>query len=145
MEIRISREIGHAHVAAVRVLQYRHGRPPTPEEIAEILGSKVELTTHRLRALEAAGIVSMVENPFETHVAVKNHPALDDLPQEVSEEGLSDAVAEFKKRQTEKADEMVRLFEDSDEKTERRERADQHASDLARWKPKKSPKAPWEK
>jgi DNA-directed RNA polymerase specialized sigma subunit len=144
MDIRISREVGHAHVAAVRVLQYRQGRPPTPDEIAEVLGSKVELTTHRLRALQAAGIVTLVENPFETHVSVRDHLALDQLPQEVSEEGLSDAVAEFKKRQTEKAGEMIRLFEESDEKAERKDRADKHATDLSQWKPKKSPKAPWE-
>ena len=83
MEVRISREEGHAHVAAVRVLQYRLHRPPTPEEIAEVLGSKLELTMHRLRALKELGILVLVENPFETHVSVGDHTALDSLPEDV--------------------------------------------------------------
>ena len=78
MDIRISREEGHAHVGAIRVLQYRLGRPPTPAEVAEVLGSKEEITRHRLRALEQLGIVRLVENPFETHASVADHVALDD-------------------------------------------------------------------
>jgi len=146
MEIRISREEGHAHVGAVRVLQYRLRRPPTPEEIAEVLGSKLELTIHRLRALKDLGILVLVENPFETHVSVGNHHALDDLPEDVSESGLAEAVEDFKKRHAEKADAMVRLFEESDAETERREANEQRAEDLKKFRPKKpTKKAPWEK
>ncbi|MBZ0267503.1 hypothetical protein K8I85_05060 [bacterium] len=146
MEVRISREDGHAHVAAIRVLQYRLKRPPTPQEIADILASKLELTLHRLRALRELGIVVLVENPFEIHVSVGNHLALDDLPEDVSESGLKDAVEEFKKRQTEKADQMVRLFEETDEDEERRQANDERAEDLKKFQPKKpTKKAPWEK
>lgn len=146
MEIRISREEGHAHVAAVRVLQYRLRRPPTPQEIAEILGSRLELTMHRLRALKELGIVVLVENPFETHVSVGDHLALDELPEDVSESGLADAVEDFKKRQSEKADAMVRLFEETDEAAEKRKANADRAEELKKFQPKKpTKKAPWEK
>ncbi len=146
MEIRISREDGHAHVGAIRVLQYRLSRPPTPDEVAEILGSQVEVTLHRLRALQQLEIVVLVENPFEIHVSVGNHASLDDLPEDVSESGLSDAVEDFKKRNAEKADQMVRIFEETDEEAERRETNEQRAQDLQKFKPKKpTTKAPWEK
>jgi hypothetical protein len=146
MEVRISREDGHAHVAAVRVLQYRLGRPPTPQEIADILGSKLELTLHRLRALKELDIVVLVENPFEIHVSVGNHLALDDLPEDVSESGLAEAVEDFKKRQAEKADAMVRLFEETDEAAERRQANADRADELKNFQPKKpTKKAPWEK
>jgi len=146
MEIRISREEGHAHVAAVRVLQYRLGRPPTLEEIAEVLGSTRELTTHRMRALQARGIVVLVENPFETHVSVGNHLALDELPEDVSESGLAQAVEEFKKKQGEKAEEMVRLFEETDEAAEKRKANEERAGELRKFRPRKpAKKAPWEK
>ncbi len=92
MDIVIPREVGHAHVGAIRVLRYRLERPPTLEEVAEVLGSAVEVTNHRLRALEALGIVTIVENPFEAHVSVANHLALEDLPEEAGEDGLADAV-----------------------------------------------------
>ncbi|GJM44830.1 MAG: hypothetical protein DHS20C21_16720 [Gemmatimonadota bacterium] len=146
MDVRISREEGHAHVGAIRVLHYRLRRPPTPAEVAELLGSQTEITLHRLRALQALGIVILVENPFEMHVSVGDHRTLDDLPEEVSEIGLSDAVQDFKKRQSEKADQMVRLFEETDEDAERREANDQRADDLRKFQPKKPQgKAPWEK
>ena len=146
MEVRIAYEEGHAHVAAIRVLQYRLKRPPTLDEIAEALGSKPELTNHRLRALASLGIVAIVESPFETHFSVRDHLALEKLPVEVSEAGLSEAVQDFRKRQAEKADEMIRMFDEGDPNKERRERTEKQAQDLRGFQPKKSPrKAPWEK
>ena len=145
MDITITYDVGHAHVAAVRVLQYRNGRPPTIEEIAEELGSKVELTNHRLRALERAGIVTIVENPFEAHVSVRDHLALEKLPAEADESALSDAVSDFRKRQAEKADDLIRVFEDTDEEQEQQEKHGEMEQDLKAFRPKKPKKAPWEK
>ncbi|MEZ5064381.1 MAG: hypothetical protein R3B81_06570 [bacterium] len=145
MDAKITYDIGHAHVAAVRVAQHREGRPPTMEEVAAILRSTVELTNHRLRTLEALGIVTIVENPFEAHVSVRDHLALEKLPAEADESALSNAVAEFRKRQAEKADEMIRVFEDQEEEKERQERHSDLESGLKNFKPKKTKKAPWEK
>jgi DNA-binding transcriptional regulator YhcF (GntR family) len=144
METSITYEEGHAHVAAIRVLSWRLRRLPTIEEVAEVLGSKVELTNHRLRALESLGIVTVVQNPFETHVSVEDYLALEKLPVEANQDALRDAVQDFRKRQNEKADEMVRLFEEADEAQEKREKHDQMAEDLRRFKKKKPKKAPWE-
>ncbi|HMB67978.1 MAG TPA: hypothetical protein VKU85_01660, partial [bacterium] len=114
-------------------------------EIGEILGSQVEITLHRLRALEQLGILRLVENPFETHVSVADHRPLDELPEEVSEAGLQDAVEDFKKRQSAKADEMVRLFEETDEEAERRQTNEDRAEQLRNYRPPKpKTKAPWE-
>ena len=146
MEVQVAYEEGHAHVAAIRLLQYRLKRPPTLDEVAEALGSKPEITNHRLRALQALGIVRMVENPFDVHISVGDHLALEKLPAEVSEAGLSDAVQDFKKRQAEKAEEMIRMFDEGDPNQERRERTGKQAEDLRKFQPKKAAKkAPWEK
>ena len=144
MDITVTHDVGHAHVAAVRVFQYRHGRPPTIEEVAEVLGSKVELTNHRLRALERAGIVTIVENPFEAHVSVRDHLELEKLPAEVDESALSDAVSDFRKRQVEKADDMIRIFEETDEEKEKREKHGAMEEDLKTFRPKKPKRAPWD-
>jgi hypothetical protein len=144
MQTSITYEEGHAHVAAIRVLQWRLRRPPTIEEVAEVLGSKVELTNHRLRALESLGIVTVVQNPFETHVSVEDYLALEKLPVEANQDVLRDAVQDFRKRQSEKADEMVRLFEETDEGQVKREKHGQMADELRRFKPRKPKKAPWE-
>jgi DNA-binding transcriptional regulator GbsR (MarR family) len=145
MDVTITRDEGHAHVGAIRVLMYRSGRPPTIEEIAELLGSQIEITNHRLRALEKLGIVKIVENPFEAHVSVADHRTLDDLPAEADEEAFSEAVEDFKKRQRAQADDMVRLFEEGDAEREKKDRQDEIESGLKGFKPKKPKKAPWEK
>ena len=145
MDVTITQDVGHAHVAAVRVSQFRNGRPPTIEEVAEVLGSTVELTNHRLRALERAGIVTIVENPFEAHVSVRDHLALEKLPAAVDESALSDAVSDFRKRQVEKADDMIRIFEETDEEKEKREKHGGMEQDLKAFRPKKPKKAPWDK
>jgi hypothetical protein len=145
MESSITREEGHAHVAAVRVLRWRLGRPPTLEEIAEVLGSKMEITNHRIRRLAELGALYIVENPFNVHVSVADHRVVDDLPETANEDVLKDAVQDFKKRQAEKAEEMVRTFERDDEGAERRDKHDRIAEDLKRFRPKKAKKAPWEK
>jgi DNA-directed RNA polymerase specialized sigma subunit len=144
MDVTVTYDVGHAHVAAVRVLHYRNGRPPTIEEVAEELGSKTELTNHRLRALERAGIVTIVENPFEAHVSVRDHLALEKLPAEADENALSDAVADFRKRQAEKAEEQMRVFEETDEDREKREKHGAMEKDLKAFRAKKAKKAPWE-
>ena len=145
MDVQIAYEEGHAHVAAIRVLQYRMKRPPTIDEVAEVLGSKSELTNHRLRALEKLGIVTIVENPFESHVSVRDYLALEKLPAEVSEAGLSDAVKDFRRRQAEKAEEMMKVFEETDPEREKKDRTERQAGDLKNYQPKKSTKkAPWE-
>ncbi|MDP6460528.1 MAG: hypothetical protein QGH59_02025, partial [Gemmatimonadota bacterium] len=122
MEITITREVGHAQVAAVRLLVWLRKRPPTLEEVAEALESKVEITGHRLRALEARGILRMVETPFETHVHLADHLALEELPEEDTGPGLADEVEAFQKRQEEKSEEFMRIFEEDEEGAERKER-----------------------
>ena len=145
MDTSITQQIGHVHVAAVRLLAYKLGRPPTIEEAAEALGSKTEITNHRMRKLAELGIVHLVENPFEVHVSVADHLALEKLPTEVNEEALSEAVEDFKRRQEEKAEELIRTFEEDDEAAEKKKQHDQMADDLRKFKQKKTKKAPWEK
>jgi hypothetical protein len=144
MDISITQAEGHAHVAAIRVLRYRLGRPPTMEEVAEILGSRPEITNHRMRKLAALGIVHLVENPFDVHLSVADHLALEKLPTETDENALSDAVEDFKRRQEAKAEEMMRVFESDEEAKERRKKHDGLAEELKRFKPRKAKKAPWE-
>lgn len=145
MKASITQELGHAHVAAIRVLTFRNGRPPTPQEVGELLGSQVELTTHRLRGLEELGIVRLVESPFDVHVVITDHLALEELPEEETGVDLAAEVQDFQKRQEEKAEEFQRIFDEEDPEKEKKEKYSQLESDLRSFKKKKAKKAPWEK
>jgi hypothetical protein len=64
----------------------------------------------------------------------------------VSEAGLSEAVEDFKKRQAQKTEERMRLFEEGSAEKERQERNERLEGDLKSFQPKpKTKKAPWEK
>jgi hypothetical protein len=141
----LTRTEGHAHVAAVRVLDYRQGRPPSLEEVAEVLGSKIEITAHRLRALQELGIVKLVESPFAVHVHVTNYPALEELPEEQTGEDLAEQMKDFQRRQEEKAQEFQRIFAEEDPNEAHKEKFSKLEDDLRHFKKKKSKKAPWEK
>jgi DNA-binding transcriptional regulator GbsR (MarR family) len=145
MQPTITYDEGHAHVAAIRVLTYRLSRPPTIEEIAEALGSKPEITNHRLRLLEELGIVVRVENPFNAHYSVRDHLALEKLPTEATGAGLADEVAEFQKRQEKKSEEFMKMFEELNPEKEKKEKYSKLEDDLKSFQKKKgSKKAPWE-
>ena len=101
----------HLVVAAVRVLAHKHGRPPSVEEIAELLGLSKELGGHLVRALEARGIVQIIKSPFDLRVELRDHLKIEELPLEDTGPGLKDEVEEFHKRFKKKQEQLQNLFD----------------------------------
>ena len=86
----VSRKEGHILLAGVRVLEHLNGRSPTPEQLAELLAmdaSSVRLQLNRLADLE---VISLVQSAYETHVELRDHHRVDELPEE--EENLDEAI-----------------------------------------------------
>ncbi len=86
---------GHLLVAAVRVLEHRLAKPPTYEEIGELLGISHEVVGALARSLEGAGIVKVLKTPFDTRVEIKDHVALEDLPKEEKGAAMKGEVEAF--------------------------------------------------
>ncbi|MBM3321723.1 MAG: hypothetical protein FJY73_13755 [Candidatus Eisenbacteria bacterium] len=103
-------EEGHLFVAAVRVLAHREGRPPTVEEIAELLGDSREIAYHLARGLAEKGVLRLLANPFETHVEVADHLALEELSREEHGPGFEEDLREFQERKKKDRDEMSDFF-----------------------------------
>src|SRR5512145_925482 len=64
MAIKPNYHEAHLIVAAVRVLSHRDQRPPTPEEVASLLGitsEKVHIVVHELGGL---GVLRLLKSPF---------------------------------------------------------------------------------
>ncbi|MFO7767942.1 MAG: helix-turn-helix domain-containing protein [bacterium] len=89
---------GHLMVAAVRVLEHRLAKPPTYEEIGELLGISHEVVGAMARSLESAGIVKILKTPFDTRVEVKDHLALEELPREEKGAAMKGEVEAFLKK-----------------------------------------------
>jgi hypothetical protein len=86
---------GHLFVAAIRVLERRHGAPPTLDQISELIlfsSEKIGLISRRLRD---AGIVEQVEGVFGDRWGVLDHLKLEELPREQEAGQLDDALKKF--------------------------------------------------
>ena len=109
-------------LSAVRVLAFREQAPPTPEEVAALLGlppEGVRLETARLTEL---GILRAVRSAYALHLEVGDEAALAELPEEENAPAMDDALAEFRRRKEEEAQRMERLFQDGEGERRRRER-----------------------
>src|SRR5262245_19973762 len=87
-----SRPEAQLPVAAVRILEHQHRRPPAIDEIAELLRYSKEFTGHLVRALEPLGIVHTIKSPFEVRVEVRDHLKIETLPAEDRGPGFKDEV-----------------------------------------------------
>jgi len=97
---------GHLLVAAVRVLEHRLAKPPTYEEIGELLGISHEVVGALARSLESAGIVKVLTTPFDTRVEVKDHTTLEELPREEKGAAMKGEVEAFLKKARGKQEEL---------------------------------------
>ena len=87
---------GHLFVAAVRVLEHRHGAPPTVDQIAEMLKFSTEQTGWICRRLHQSGIIRLVEGAFGDRWGVEDHLKLEELPRDTESSQLDEALKQFK-------------------------------------------------
>jgi hypothetical protein len=109
-------------VAAVRILEHQHRRPPAIDEIAELLRYSKEFTGHLVRALEPLGIVHTIKSPFEVRVEVRDHLKIETLPAEDRGPGFQDEVDEFHRQFEAKQKKLQNLFESGEAEQRQRQR-----------------------
>jgi len=134
---RVTREDGHLVVAAIRVLAYKLGGPPTPEQTAELLGLAPETVRLQVLALEEAGIVKLVTSAYENHLEVRDHAGLDMLESEAQQAGMDEALAEFDQQKQAEAERMSKLFSDGEHERRRRDKIDEMDKGLMDFERKK--------
>lgn len=113
-----SQPVAHLMVAAVRVLEHQLKRPPTVDEVGELLDFAREYAGHLVRALETQGILHAIHGPFDTRVEVRDHTKIEELPEDERGPGFKDEVDDFHRKFEEKQKKLQSLF-DSDEVRER--------------------------
>lgn len=121
-------EDGQLVVAAVRVLSHKADKPPTPEDIADLLGLAPDFVRNLVVALGDEGILKVVENPFEIRTEVKNHMKLEDLPRESQGPTIQDELDEFvemKKKEVEDTEKMFTMDEIEKKKQEKLSKLDE--------------------
>jgi hypothetical protein len=86
----------HLFVAAVRVLDYRDGAPPSIESVCRLLDYSDEKGSYLLNRLKELGIVDTVKSGFNDRIVVGNHPAIENLPRDVEESRLEQELKKFR-------------------------------------------------
>jgi len=135
----VTREDGHLIVAAIRILEHREERAPRPEEVASLLRWPPELLRLRAAALADAGVLSLVESAFDTHLEIRDHRLLDALESAGQARALDEDLAAFERRKEEEADRMSRLFAEGEHERRQQERIrkmDEELRDFRQRKPR---------
>lgn len=89
----------HLFVAAVRVLTYQKGVPPSVEEVASLVSHSVEWGRSIGKRLKELGIIHIAEAQYGAKVFIEDHLRLEASPREKRDTGLGAEVEAFKKRQ----------------------------------------------
>lgn len=92
-------QTAHLITAAIRVLEYREGHPPSAAAIGGLL-SVSEEQVHRLcRKLEDQGVVEITSGAFGARMFIRDHGAIETLSEDIPESGLNEELAKFKQEQ----------------------------------------------
>jgi DNA-binding IclR family transcriptional regulator len=134
----VSRQDAQLLLAAIRVLAHRFGRPPRPAEVAELLDLPEATVRLHASALQDLGAAVLVESAFDTHLEIRNHLLIEELPAEQDDAMAADFAA-FDRKKQEESQKMARLFEDGEFERKRREKLDRMDQGL-----RKKPRNPFE-
>ncbi|MGD8628044.1 MAG: hypothetical protein PVH52_03095 [bacterium] len=104
MDVRPSYEDTHLIVAAIRVLSNSAAKPPTPDDVAELLDKPPDLIRSLIIVLGTEGILRVVENPFEIRAEVADYLKIEELPRASEVPSIKSELDEFVKRRREAHD-----------------------------------------
>ncbi len=129
---------GHLVVAAVRILGHTSEKPPTMEEIGELLHISPEVVGVVARGLASKGIVKIHTTPFDTRVDVAEHTLLEDLPRDETGAAMTEELDEFRKRIEEKQAKIDKLFGGGDYEQQKQEKHAGLDAQLKEWQQKRA-------
>ncbi len=85
----------HLAVAAIRILEHQHSRPPSIEEVCECLAFSLEKGNQVCRKLDDLEVVRLIDGAFGTRISIRDHLKLEEIPRDAEEDRLSDELKKF--------------------------------------------------
>jgi len=129
---------GHLVVAAVRILGHTREKPPTMEEIGELLHISPEVVGVVARGLANKGIVKIHTTPFDTRVDVADHTLLEDLPRDESGAAMTEELEAFRRKIEEKQARIDKLFGEGEVQQKKQEKHAGLDAQLKEWQKKRA-------
>ena len=106
----------HLIASAVRILEHRNGRPPSIEEVCDILSFTSEQSYIYLNRLSDLGVIEVVEGNFGTRIFLRDHLKIEEIPKDSKESGLGDAIKEFQDSRKKMSDKIASIQADQAKK-----------------------------
>ncbi len=106
----------HLIASAVRILEHRNGRPPSIEEVCDILSFTSEQSYIYLNKLSDLGVIEVVEGNFGTRIFLRDHLKIEEIPKDSKESGLGDAIKEFQDSRKKMSDKIASIQADQAKK-----------------------------
>ena len=121
----------HLIVASIRIFTHRDHAPPSIENVSEALSFSLEKVHFLCKKLKSLGIINVVEGAFGTRLFVEDHLKIEDIPKDLKEDRLEEALKKFKDSrkkiseeiesfQAQKAKKQKDLFAELDKKLKNR-------------------------
>jgi hypothetical protein len=136
MKAKPAYEDGHLIVGAVRVLTHRAAKPPTPEDVANLLGIPPDFARNLVRALGEEGVLRIVENPFEMRVEIGDYLKLEDLPRESEVPSIQDELDDFMKRKRKEVEDTEKMLSSDEITKKKKEKLDKLEQEMKKMKGK---------
>jgi len=134
--INMTRNEAHLLLAGIRVLNHLNGRSPTPEELADLLEIPASSARLQLAFLEDRGAAALVKSAFETHAEIRDHLAVEELPEEAGPE-ISADLKEFDRRKEAEAEKMSKLFDSGEHDQQHKDKLERMGEELKDFRKKK--------
>lgn len=138
----MTRQEAHLLLAGIRVLTHTGERPPTPEQLAELLQLPASAVRLQLTQLADLGAVALVTSAYETHAEVRDHLRVEVLPEE-SGPAIADDLEDFDRRKREESERMAHLFDSGEHEQRQQDRLRRMDDDLKTFRDRKKPRNPF--
>lgn len=103
-------------MAAIRILDYREGRPPSVELVSDFLKLSVEETYRICRRLKGNEIIDIVEGAFGTKLHILDHLKIEELPRASQGNRLDEELKKFQASQKDKSKKIEAFKAEHDKK-----------------------------
>ena len=106
----------HLMVAAVRVLEYKKRRPPSVDELCDLLSVSLEQGFILARKLNDLNIIEVVEGTYGTRIFIRDHLKIEDIPKDTKDAGLEEAIRKFQDSRKDMKDKVASIQANQAEK-----------------------------
>jgi len=91
----------HLIVAAIRILEYQNGKPPTMDDISRTLNISIEECNQLCRKLNELHIVELIEKTGDIRAFIKDHLKIEEIPKQPEQPGIESELLKFKQSRKE--------------------------------------------